>query len=397
MSPFRRRRPAASTPPALPVMPATPPPAAAATATADPIPPGLKVGAGFAWRLLVIGAAIAVVLLLVTRLSEIVIPFLIGLILSALLVPLSAFLQRHRWPKWVAIITAWVVVFAVLATLALVVTEQIRTQLPSLKTQTGQAVQSAQSLLDTQPFGLTTDAINGYVTDATTWLQQHASDLGAGALKVGDGAIHVLEGLFIVIFVTLFTLIDGKRIWQWTTRLFPRRAQPRIAVAGAAGWTTLTAFVRVQLVVAVTDAIGIGVGAAILGVPLALPIAVVVLFGAFVPVVGAIVGGAIAVVIALVFNGWVQALIMLGIVILVQQLESHVLHPLLTGSAVKVHPLGIVLGVTAGTAIAGVAGAFFAVPLIATANAMITAAKRAPASGTIPVEAMELDDRSIPA
>ncbi len=378
-------------------MPATPPPAAAATATADPIPPGLKVGAGFAWRLLVIGAAIAVVLLLVTRLSEIVIPFLIGLILSALLVPLSAFLQRHRWPKWVAIITAWVVVFAVLATLALVVTEQIRTQLPSLKTQTGQAVQSAQSLLDTQPFGLTTDAINGYVTDATTWLQQHASDLGAGALKVGDGAIHVLEGLFIVIFVTLFTLIDGKRIWQWTTRLFPRRAQPRIAVAGAAGWTTLTAFVRVQLVVAVTDAIGIGVGAAILGVPLALPIAVVVLFGAFVPVVGAIVGGAIAVVIALVFNGWVQALIMLGIVILVQQLESHVLHPLLTGSAVKVHPLGIVLGVTAGTAIAGVAGAFFAVPLIATANAMITAAKRAPASGTIPVEAMELDDRSIPA
>ena len=378
-------------------MPATPPPAAAATATADPIPPGLKVGAGFAWRLLVIGAAIAVVLLLVTRLSEIVIPFLIGLILSALLVPLSAFLQRHRWPKWVAIITAWVVVFAVLATLALVVTEQIRTQLPSLKTQTGQAVQSAQSLLDTQPFGLTTDAINGYVTDATTWLQQHASDLGAGALKVGDGAIHVLEGLFIVIFVTLFTLIDGKRIWQWTTRLFPRRAQPRIAVAGAAGWTTLTAFVRVQLVVAVTDAIGIGVGAAILGVPLALPIAVVVFFGAFVPVVGAIVGGAIAVVIALVFNGWVQALIMLGIVILVQQLESHVLHPLLTGSAVKVHPLGIVLGVTAGTAIAGVAGAFFAVPLIATANAMITAAKRAPAGGTIPVGETELDDRSIPA
>lgn len=373
MSPFRRRLPAAPSP--------RPAPSVVLAATADPIPPGLKVGAGFAWRLLVIGAAIAVVLLLVARLSEIVIPFLIGLILSALLVPLSAFLQRHRWPKWVAIITAWVVVFAVLATLALVVTEQIRTQLPSLKTQTGQAVQSAQSLLDTQPFGLTTDAVNGYVGDAVTWLQQHASDLGAGALKVGDGAIHVLEGLFIVIFVTLFTLIDGKRIWQWTTRLFPRRAQPRIAVAGAAGWTTLTAFVRVQLVVAVTDAIGIGVGAAILGVPLALPIAVVVFFGAFVPVVGAIVGGAIAVVIALVFNGWVQALIMLGIVILVQQLESHVLHPLLTGSAVKVHPLGIVLGVTAGTAIAGVAGAFFAVPLIATANAMITAAKRAPAGG----------------
>ncbi|WP_269909039.1 AI-2E family transporter [Herbiconiux gentiana] len=370
---FRSRRatpaPGAATAPVAPTV-------QRASAVHDPIAPGLKVGAGFAWRLLVIGAAIAVVLFLVARLSEIVIPFLIGIILSALLVPLSAFLQRHRWPKWVAIITAWVVVFAVIAGLALIVTEQIRTQLPALKTQTGQAVQSAQSLLATQPFGLTADAVSGYVNDAVTWLQQHASDLGAGALAVGSGAIHVLEGLFIVIFVTLFSLIDGPRIWQWVTRIFPRAAQPRIAVAGAAGWRTLTSFVRVQLVVAVTDAIGIGVGAAILGVPLALPIAVVVFFGAFVPVVGAIVGGVIAVVIALVFNGWVHALIMLGIVILVQQLESHVLHPLLTGSAVKVHPLGIVLGVTAGTAIAGVAGAFFAVPLIATANAMITAAHR---------------------
>ncbi|MDQ1128339.1 AI-2E family transporter [Microbacterium sp. SORGH_AS_0888] len=342
----------------------------------DPIPAGLRIGAGFAWRVLVIAAVLGLVLLLAVRLSEIVIPFFIGLILSALLVPLSGFLQRHGWPKWVAIVSAWVAVFAVITGLSLLFAEQLRSQLPALTTQVEQAVESARGFLATQPFGITPEMLTGWVNDITRFAQQHASDVGSGALRVGSGAVHGLEGVFIVIFVTLFMLIDGGRIWQWVTRLFPRRARPRILAAGEAGWRTLTSFIRIQLVVAATDAVGIGVGAAILGVPLAVPIAIIVFFGAFVPVVGAIVGGVVAVAIALVFNGWVHAVIMLGIVILVQQLESHVLHPLLTGSAVKVHPLGIVLGVTTGTTLAGIAGAFLAVPLIATTNSMIAAAHR---------------------
>jgi putative heme transporter len=340
----------------------------------DPIPRGLRVGAGFTWRLLVIAAGLAVVGLLVYELSEIVIPFLIGLILSALLVPLSSFLQRHHWPKWIAVITTWIVVFAVIGGLGVFVAQQVIAELPSLEKQITTAIGSAKSLLATHPFGLTNAKVSGYVSDATTWLQKNASSLGAGAAEAGSGVVHALEGVFIVIFVTLFSLIDGARIWAWVTRIFPRRARGRIDAAGHAGWRTLTSFIRVQLVVAATDAIGIGVGAWLVGVPLAVPIAVIVFFGAFVPVVGAIVGGIVAVGIALVFNGWVQALIMLGIVLLVQQIESHVLHPLLTGSAVKVHPLGVVLGVVAGTTLAGVAGAFFAVPFIATVNAMIVAA-----------------------
>lgn len=346
----------------------------ATAGTEDPVPTGLRTGARFTGYVLVIAAGLALVGVLVYELSEIVIPFLIGLLLSALLVPLSSFLQRHHWPKWVAVITAWVVVFAVIAALAFVVTEQIRTQLPSLEKQVTRAIDSAQSLLATHPFGLTDKKIDEYVSDAVAWLQNHASEFGAGAAEAGTSLIHLLEGTFIVVFVTLFSLIDGGNIWAWSTRLFPRRARARINAAGEAGWRTLTNFIRVQLVVAATDAVGIGVGAWILGVPLAIPIAVVVFFGAFVPVVGAIVGGIAAVGIALVFNGWVHALIMLGIVILVQQLESHLLHPLLTGSAVKVHPLGVILGVTAGSAVAGIAGAFFAVPFIAAVNAMIVAA-----------------------
>lgn len=261
-----------------------------------------------------------------------------------------------------------------LAGLGWLVTEQIRTQLPKLEHQVGVVIDSTRSYLNTHPFGLTDAKLQGYVNDILNWVRQNTAQIGSSALAVGTGIVHFLEGAFIVFFVTLFSMIDGPRIWGWVVRLFPRRAQGRIDAAGEAGWRTLTSFIRVQLVVAATDAVGIGLGAWILGAPLAIPVSVVVFFGALVPVVGAIVGGAAAVGIVLVFNGWVGALIMLGVVLLVQQLESHILHPLLTGSAVKVHPLGIVLGVTAGTAAAGLAGAFFAVPFIATVNAMVVAA-----------------------
>ncbi|WIE65821.1 AI-2E family transporter [Curtobacterium sp. MCLR17_036] len=356
----------------------------------DPVPEGLRIGAAFTWRLLVIGAGIAVVVAFVVLLQDIVVPFLIALLVCALLSPMSAFLQRHRWPKWLAVLSSLVALVLVLGGLGLLVTEQVRADLPSLERRLHHSVQSLQSLLDTQPFGITTKDVDSLVSSGTGYLQAHASSILSGFQAAGTGAVHVLEGLFIIVFTTIFVLVDGARIWRWVVRIFPRRARARIDVAGHAGWKTLTSFIRVQLVVAVTDALGVMIGALALQIPLAIPIAVVVFLGAFVPVVGAIVAGVLAVVIALVFNGVGPALVMLGIIIVVQQLESHVLHPFLTGSAVKVHPLGVVLGVTAGTAIAGVVGAFFAVPFIATVNAMVTAAAAwrpgdpEPVSATVP-------------
>ncbi|MGU3410987.1 AI-2E family transporter [Microbacterium sp. M1A1_1b] len=340
----------------------------------DAVPVGLRIGAAFSWRILIVVAALAVVVALVVLLQDIVVPFLIALLLCALLAPMSAFLQRHRWPKWLAVLSSLVVVVLVIGTLALVVTAQIRYELPSLEHRLHKTVLSLQALLDSEPFGITVKDVNHWVSTGSSYLQSHASSIASGFQEAGSGAVHVLEGLFIVVFTTIFVLIDGRRIWEWVVRIFPRRARPRLHAAGDAGWHTLTSFIRVQLVVAVTDALGVVIGALVLQVPLAIPIGVIVFLGAFVPVVGAIVAGSVAVIIALVFNGWVAALFMLGVVVVVQQLESHVLHPFLTGSAVKVHPLGVVLGVTAGTTIAGVVGAFFAVPFIATVNAMVTAA-----------------------
>lgn len=344
----------------------------------DPIPKGLKLGARFTGYLLVIIAGITVLGFLALQLAEIVIPFLAGLILSALLVPLSSFLQRHHWPKWLAVVTVWFVVLGLLAGLVLLITFQIRSEIPAIQKQVATSLDAAKQFLATQPFGLTEAKLNDLVTSSGQWLQDNAAGLGSGAAEVGTTAAHIVEGVIIVLFVTLFALIDGKEIWTWAVQIWPRKSRQRILAAGDAGWKTLSSFIRIQLVVAATDAVGIGLGALILGVPLAVPIATVVFLGAFVPFVGAIIGGAFAVGLALMFNGWIHAVIMLGIVILVQQIESHVLQPWLTGSRVKIHPLAVILGVTAGAALAGIAGAFFAVPVIATLNSMFRAAKNPP-------------------
>ncbi|UBQ03387.1 AI-2E family transporter [Curtobacterium sp. TXMA1] len=341
---------------------------------AEAVPTGMRIAGAFSWRFLVTVAALAVVVALVVLLQDIVVPFLVGLLVCALLAPFSAFLQRHRWPKWLSVLTACLAVVVFLGVLALVVTAQIRYDLPTLERRLSSNVQTFQTLLASEPFGITSAQVTKYLAEATKFLQTHVASILSGAAEAGSGLVHALEGLFIVVFTTIFVLIDGRRIWSWVVRIFPRRSRGRIDAAGQAGWKTLTSFIRVQLVVAVTDALGIVIGALALGLPLAVPIGVIVFFGAFVPVVGAIVAGTVAVVIALVFNGLVPALVMLAVVVAVQQLESHVLHPFLTGSAVRVHPLGVVLGVTAGTTIAGVVGAFFAVPFIATVNAMVHAA-----------------------
>ncbi|HEX7382171.1 MAG TPA: AI-2E family transporter [Nevskiaceae bacterium] len=355
----------------------------------DAIPRGLRIGAAFVWRLLVIAAAIVALALLVRMLADIVVPFFIGIIVAALLVPLSTLLQRHGWPRWLAIVVALLVGLVVIVGLAFLVTERVITALPQLEQRTAALGDSLKALLATHPFGLTADTINGYAANLAQWVRNNVSSVALHAASAGRHLVNLLEGAMIVIVVTLFFLIDGAGIWTWVTRLFPRRARARIDVAGRAGWNTLTHFSRIQIFVSAVDAIGIGVGAWLLGVPLALPIAVIVFFGALVPIIGSIVAGALAIAVALLFSGLSHAAIMLGIVLLVNQLESNVLHPMLTGSVVKVHPLGVILGVTAGASVAGIAGAFFAVPVIATANSMIVAAAQ---YGNRPAEGVAVID-----
>jgi predicted PurR-regulated permease PerM len=181
----------------------------------------------------------------------------------------------------------------------------------------------------------------------------------------------VLAGFFIVLFATYFFLADGARIWSWFVRLAPRAARAHVDSSGQVAWVSLTQFVRATVIVAAVDALGIMIVAAILGVPFVMAIGVLVFLGAFVPMVGATIAGTVAVLVALVAQGPVTALLMLGGVILVQQIEGHVLQPFLMGRFVSVHPLGVIVAIGCGVLLAGIAGALMAVPLAAAANAVV--------------------------
>jgi predicted PurR-regulated permease PerM len=337
----------------------------------DSIPKGVLLASAWSWRLLLIGAAIAVLVFVIAQLRLIFIPVMVAILLSALLVPLKEWLMRHRVPRGVAILLCMLLTLVVITGLLYLVGQQIRSEAGTLQHQTMAAVDSARTWLLGPPFNLTDRQIDGWLAEITTAVRTDSQVLINGALSVGSTLGHFATGIVLVLFSTLFILIDGAGIWRWAVSVFPRRARIAADGAGRAGWATLQSFVRVQILVASIDALGIGLGAFFLGLPLAIPIAVLVFLGSFIPIVGAVVTGALAVFIALVYKGFWFALIMLAIVLLVQQVEGHILQPLIMGTAVKVHPLAVVLVVAAGSLLAGITGALFAVPLAAVLNAII--------------------------
>ena len=337
----------------------------------ESIPLPVEIAGQWAWRILAIMAVLVVFGLLVVNLRAIVVPFMIAMLIAALLVPLKEFLVRHHWPKWLAIALALVLAAAIITGLVYVVVVQIRHGLPDLEKQTLKAYDNFQSFLAAPPFNIDKATYTNYVNDIGASIQSSGA-LGSGAKVVAETAGSIGTGLLLTIFATIFLVLDGARIWRWVVRLFPRRARAAVDGAGQAGWTTLTVFIRVQLFVAFVDAVFIGAGALLLHLPLAIPIAIIVFLAAFVPIVGAVLSGALAVFVALVYEDPFTALIMLIIVLGVHIIEGNFLHPFITGSAVKLHPLAIVFVVAAGAFVAGIPGALFAVPLAAVVNAMIS-------------------------
>ena len=340
------------------------------------LPASIRIAGAWSWRVLVIAAVIALFVYLVITLREIVVPFMIAILLAALLVPLVNSLVRQRWPKWLAVALVEIGLLAVVAGLVILVISQVRSGFPDLQRQSVEAYGNFKQYLLASPLHLTNSDITAYLGQAWAAIQKNSQALVSGAVSFGTTAGHVLAGTLLVLFATLFMLIDGTGIWAWVVRLFPRKARPAIDGSGRAGWVTLTNFVRVQIFVAFVDAVGIGLGAWIIGLffggfPLVVPITIAVFLGSFIPVVGALFSGVLAIFIALVYLNPFAALIMLGVVIAVQQIEGHVLQPFIMGTAVRVHPLAVVFAVAAGGFLAGIPGALFAVPVVATLNVMV--------------------------
>ncbi|TFB50420.1 AI-2E family transporter [Cryobacterium tagatosivorans] len=334
------------------------------------MPTGIRLAGAWSWRLLAIAGAAAVFIFLIIQLRLIVIPLLVAVLVSALLVPFASFLVRHRWPKGLAIGVTLLGTLAVVGGLITLAATQIAAGSADLSTKFQASIESLKAALLTSPLQISEAELNGYLQEASKAVQADSQVFITGALSFGSSLGHVLTGALLTVFSLLFILIDGKGIWDWIVRIFPRRARAAVDGAGVAGWSTLGNFAKVQILVASIDAVGIGVGAALLGVPLAVPIGILVFLGSFIPIVGAVATGIVAVIIALLFNGPGYALAMLGVVLLVQQVEGHVLQPLIMGTAVKVHPLAVVLAVGAGSLLAGIPGALFAVPVAAVLNVM---------------------------
>jgi predicted PurR-regulated permease PerM len=331
------------------------------------VPYGVRLATDWAWRLILIAAFVYLLLRLLGIFEVIVVPFLIAMLLVALTRPVTDLLTRWL-PRGVAALLTVALVIAIVAGLVTLVTTQIASGFPDLEKQASSGLTEVQHWLATGPLHITTDQLAGYVGRLQASLSTHTGTLVSSAFSAASTVSDVLAAIFIALFSTYFMLAQGDVIWGWILKALPDVAQEPMDVAGRRGWVTLTSYIRATVLVAATDALGIGIGAAILGVPLAVPLGVLVFLGAFIPVVGALISGIVAVLVALVSDGFVTALIMLAIVVAVQQVEAHVLQPFLMGRAVRVHPLAVILGIAAGALAAGIVGALFAVPIIAVGN-----------------------------
>jgi predicted PurR-regulated permease PerM len=355
------------------VTPVAPVAAGTSNFRAARVPFGVDLAAQWGWRLIIIGIASYVLLRLAQFFAELTIPIVVAILISALVVPLVDWMDRHGLPRGLA---AFVVVLGLLALVAAMLGfagQQVANGANDLANQVSSGLDEVKNWLRTGPLHVSDSQLNDYIQKASDSLKEQAQSgkVLSQVTNIGSALTHLLAGLFLVLFSTYFFLADGDRIWAWIVRIAPRAARVHVDSSGRVAWVSLTQFVRATVIVAITDAVGVMIAASILQVQFVLAIGVLVFLGAFVPIVGAFVAGTVAVLVALVDHGPVVALIMLGAVVLVQQIESHVLQPFLMGRFVSIHPLGIIVAIAAGILLAGIAGALVAVPFAAAGNAVV--------------------------
>jgi predicted PurR-regulated permease PerM len=388
----------------LPVLPAEPPADDQATpATAEPapqagpaiattdaaelnalVPRGLQIAAAWSWRVILVVILLWGIVWLVRYFSEVFIAVAVAILLTALMLPVANALKKGRWGLPRAAATAVTVIGAVASIVAvlIVIGGQIAGQGAELSTNVVNGFNQLSYWLNNGP--LTGWLRNGPLhlsdawLDSSTWvakitefLKASSSTIAGYAAEFGASVGHFLAGLALALFSLFYFIYDGRGIFTFLLNFIPRASRDRVDQASVRGWRSLSSYVRATILVALVDSIGVLIVALILGVPVAPALAALVFLGAFVPIVGALVSGFVAVLVALVALGWVQALIMLGGVILVMQVEGHVLQPFLLGRAVKLHPLAVLISIAIGIIAGGIVGALLAVPLLAFTKSFI--------------------------
>lgn len=333
-----------------------------------PVPWTIRAASEWAWRFLAISVAIILALYVLVRLRLIVFPVIVALFITALLAPAVNRLQNNGMRRGAATAVVFVGSLLVLIGLGVLLGRSFANGIGDITDNVQRAVDDTKEWLAGPPFRIDDSDLHNIGANIRQSLDRNRNEIFSGAIGTATIVGEVITGILLTLFTTFFFLYDGQGIWRWITSLFPRRAMPHVMESGRRAWTTLTGYVRGTVLIALVDGTCIGLLLLILRVPLAIPLGVFVFFGAFVPLVGATLTGAVAVLVALVTKGVVTALLVLAGIIAVQQLEGHVLQPFLLGRFVRVHPLAVVLGITAGAVLAGIGGAVIAVPLIAITN-----------------------------
>jgi putative heme transporter len=329
------------------------------------VEPLVRKSAAWAWRLLVLLVAVLAVLWVMKRLGVIVVPVALALMLTALLLPGVDWLDKRGVPRGGAVFLLLLTGFAVLGGILAFVISQFVQGVPALVEQVSHSIDSVRGWLINGPPHLSSQQIDNFARSSIEALRANQARLTSGALSTAATVTEIVTGAFVVLFTLIFFLYGGRNIYRFVTQIFPVSVREKVRAAGKAGFSALIGYVRATFLVALVDATGIGSGLAIMGVPLALPLASLVFLGAFIPLVGAVITGFLAVIVALIAKGLIYALITFGLIIAVNQLEAHVLQPLVMGRAVSIHPLAVVLGITAGGVLGGIVGALLAVPAIA--------------------------------
>lgn len=347
---------------------------------------GDGLGVGLA---LVIAAVVAGFWWLLRYFSGVAVPLAVAVLLAALLSPLNGRLREWKWPPLLSAIGCLLATAVVIGGVFVAIGAQVARELPVLIDQSVVAFGTVVDRLATGPLQIDQAQLDGYLQQLTSWINDSRAQLAALAASAGVGVGHFLAGLAIALIATFFFLASGRQIWTSTVTLVPRHYQTATHRAAERGWSSLVAYMRAQVLVALVDAMGILIGALVLQLPLAWALFALTFITAFVPVVGAVLAGTVACALALVTHGPVSALIMLGITIAVMETEGHFLQPILLGRAVSLHPLAVLIGLAMGATLAGIVGALLVIPVLAFSVAFIRGLDPARFDGSLPADLPE--------
>jgi predicted PurR-regulated permease PerM len=333
------------------------------------VPQGLVTLGGWCWRILVIGLVVIGVAKLASKLELVVVPLLTALLLTALLYPITARLRGARWPRALAALATVLFALVVLGGVGAFVVNRAIAGYPQLVDQVSHLVNKAQHYLEHGPLHLKISSGRSVGDKFVTFLRERQGQIASGAISASKTAAEVIGSVVLTIFLTIFMLYDGDRIWAWLTGFFPAGRRARIHEAGQQVWFTLSRYVAGTFTVATFHGIVMGITLWIVGVPLVAPLAVLVFLGGFIPLIGVVIFGGLAVLVTLVAKGVTAAIVVLVVLVVEHQIEGHLLQPLIVGRYVRLHPMAIALALAAGALVAGLPGAIFGVPLVASINA----------------------------